>query len=214
MSGEAREKDIARVFYRTLRVTLCIWVLMQLGLLTSCNQDAPLPIHFPTPTIISIRHRDAFPLIMTADDLGGGYRTVEMHRLEQGKGWGDDTTRLSGYRATFESGRGVFTHISSQVECYLSVVDAQIAYRAYRETLTAQIKGNATYQSVKDTEESLLGDWNRRLAVTLQREMIIHCIFLRENVFVELALTGPESPELLDQAVRQARLLDERIYSQ
>ena len=214
MSGGAVAKNIVRVFYGTLgRVTLCIWALTQLGLLTACSQKTPTPVRISTPTTMSIRHRDAFPLIMTADDLGGGYRTVEMHRMEPGKGWGDDTTRLSGYQAVFESGRGVFTRISSQVECYLSVVDAQIAYRAYHETLAARIRGNATYESIKDAEESLLGDWNRRLAVTFQGQMIIHYIFLRENVFVELALTGPESPEFRDRAARQARLLDERIYS-
>jgi hypothetical protein len=152
--------------------------------------------------------------MLDAKDLGSGYEAVEAHRLEPGRGWGDDTTRLSGYRMAFAGDRGVFSRITCQVECYLSVKDAQDAYRAYRERLAADLKGNASYESVSDSEERLLGDWNRMYTIRGQDLLTVHYVFLRENVFVELALSGRDVPEFPDQAARQARLLDERIFQQ
>jgi hypothetical protein len=101
----------------------------------------------------------------------------------------------------------------SQVECYLSVEDAQNAYRAYREELTAELKGKPSYGPMIETEEEQLGDWNHKFAVSVESSAIVHYIFLRENVLVEFAFTGPESPTFPDQAARQARVLDKQIYN-
>jgi hypothetical protein len=165
----------------------------------------------PTPTL-QIRHRDALPLMLDSADLGAGYKAVEVHRLERGKGWGDDTTRLSGYRMVFEGGVGVFSRIVCQVECYLSVEDAQSAYRAYREDLAGDLRASAAYESVSDSEERLLGDWNRLYTARSRDSVTLDYIFLRENVLVDLSLAGPDAPDFPVQADRQARLLDERIF--
>ena len=187
-----------------------VGVLACAGSLVACSKTTPTPVRFPTPTV-TIRHRDALPLMITSEDLGGGYEAIEAQRLERGNGWGDDTTRLSGYRTVFR-GKGVFSGVVCQVECYLSVKDAQDAYRAYREQLAGELEGNAAYESVRDSEVRLLGDWSRKYTAQAQDVVVMHHIFLRENVFVNLTLSGSDAPEFSDQADRLARSLDERIF--
>jgi hypothetical protein len=148
----------------------------------------------------------------SADDLGQGYQAAAKYGLERGMGWGEDTTRLSGYRNVFAGSQSVFSRIECQIECYLSVTDTQAAFRALREQLDADLKGNAANDSVTDGEERMLGDWNRVFTVRSGDDLALHYIFLRENVLVELAMTGPDAPDLPDQAARLARLLDERIF--
>jgi hypothetical protein len=95
------------------------------------------------------------------------------------------------------------------------VSDAQTAYRAYRQQLESDLEADAGYDSVTDTEERLLGDWNRKFTLTGPSGATqIRYLVLRENVLVELAFFGPESPEFADQAARKARLVDERIFQQ
>ena len=179
--------------------------------LSSCGPEATRVAHVPTPTL-AIRHRDANTLMPLANDLGQGYQAVEKHRLEHGRGWGEDTTRLSGYRNVFAGSQSVFSRIECQIECYLSVTDTQAAFRALREQLNGELRGNAANESVTDGEERLLGDWNRVFTVRSGDDLTLHYVFLRENVLVEVALTGPDAPDLPDQAARLARLLDERIF--
>lgn len=194
-----------------LRALLCVTAVLVGVSLVACGRPAPTRVRVPTPTVV-IRHRDALSLMPVSEDLGPSYRAVEERRLERGKGWGDDTTRLSGYRTVFEGPGEAFSRIVSQVECYLSVEDAQAAYRAYRESLSSDLRGNASNESVTEGEERLLGDWNRMFSVRSPNGLTVHYVFIRENVFVELALTGQDVPDLPDQAARQARLLDERVY--
>lgn len=179
--------------------------------LSSCGPEVTRVAHVPTPTL-AIRHRDANMLMPSADELGQGYQTVAKRRLERGKGWGEDTTRLSGYRNVFAGSQSVFSHIECQIECYLSVTDTQAAFRALREQLNGELRGSAANESVTDGEERLLGDWNRVFTVRSGDDVTLHYVFLRENVLVEMALTGPDAPDLPDQAARLARLLDERIF--
>jgi hypothetical protein len=183
-------------------------------MVTACGQPAPTAIRLPTPTI-EVRHIDALPFMTSTTQalVGDGYQVVEEHRLERGLGWGEDTTRLSGYRSTFAGSDGAFSEVLCQVECYLSVEDAQRAYRAYRETLTAELQGKPSYGPMIEGEEEQLGDWNHRYAVSVESSAIVHYIFLRENVLVEFAFTGPDTPAFPDQAARQARVLDKQIYS-
>jgi len=159
-----------------------------------------------------IRHRDANTLMPSVGDLGQGYQATEKHRLERGKGWGEDTTRLSGYRNVFVGSQSVFSRVECQIECYLSVTDTQAAFRVLREQLGADLRGNAANDSVTDGEERMLGDWNRVFTVRSGDDLTLHYVFLRENVLVVLALTGPDAPDFPDQAARVARLLDERIF--
>ena len=189
----------------------CVLLLALSAALTACGRATPVAAVAPTPTV-QIRHRDALRLMWDSGDLGAGYSLAEEYRLEAGKGWGEDTTRLSGYRKAFEGGTGVFSRIVCQIECYISIRDAQGAYRSYREKLTTDLKANAAYGSVSDSEEGLLGDWNRMYVARARDTMTVHLVFLRENVFVELVFTGPNVPEVPDRAARQARLLDERIF--
>jgi hypothetical protein len=191
-------------------LTWCVGVLACVGSLAACSKTTPTPVRVPTPTV-TIRHRDALPLVLTSGDLGGAYEVMETQRLEPGIGWGDDTTRLSGYRTVFR-GKGVFSSVACQVECYLSVKDAQDAYRAYREQLAGDLEASASYESVRDSEVRLLGDWSRRYTAQTQDVVVVHQIFLRENVFVDLTLFGSDAPEFSDQADRLARSLDERIF--
>jgi len=151
--------------------------------------------------------------LLRADDLGPGYHLVETGRLERGRGWGEDTTRLSGYRTVFEGGGDVFSRLVCQVECYLSVADGQEAYLAYLAALPAQLDGDPVYGSVADHEERALGDWNRVFVARAEGVEIVHVLFLRENVFVDLAFTGTGAPQTIDLAARQARLVDERIFA-
>jgi hypothetical protein len=196
------------------RVRVCALLTVCLGIVVACGRPRPTPIRLPTPTI-EVRHIDALPLMAsTAQALAGdGYQALEEHRLERGLGWGEDTTRLSGYRTVFGGGGGAFSQVVCQIECYLSVEESQQAYRAYRETLTSRLQGNPSYGPMIESEEEQLGDWNHKYAVSAEGSAIVHYIFLRENVLVEFAFTGPESPTFPDQAARQARVLDKQIYS-
>ena len=194
---------------RAWRIAL-LFVCAVIGL-SSCGPEATRVARIPTPTL-AIRHRDADTLMPSAGDLGQGYRAAEKHRLERGKGWGEDTTRLSGYRDVFAGSQSVFSRIECQIECYLSVTDTQAAFRALREQLDADLRGRVANDSVTDGEERLLGDWNRVFTVRSGDDLTLHYIYLRENVLVVLVMTGLGAPDLPDQAARLARLLDERIY--
>lgn len=190
-----------------------VGLLLLLGLiggLSACGRESPPPTRWPTPTP-PIRHRDAYPLMLTLDDLGAGYEVAEKHRLERGRGWGDDTTRLSGYRTIYQGRQAAFTRVLCQVECYLSVQDAQSAYRTYRERLTVELRADVRYASVSEREASALGDWGWAFEMRAGSMDAVHYLFLRENVLVEIALTGVHSPGFLDQAVRQAQVVDQQI---
>jgi len=204
-----RSSQIRLHLGRVWRIAL-VFVCAATGL-SACGPEATRVAYIPTPTL-AIRHRDANALMPSADDLGRGYQTAEKHRLERGKGWGEDTTRLSGYRNVFAGSQSVFSRIECQIECYLSVTDTQAAFRALREQLNADLKGNVANDSVTDGEERMLGDWNRVFTVRSGDDLALHYIFLRENVLVDLAMTGTDAPDLPDQAARLARLLDERIF--
>jgi hypothetical protein len=152
-------------------------------------------------------------LLLQSQDVGSAYQAIETRRLQRGRGWGDDTTRLSGYSVTFAGSEGVFSRVECQVECYLTVGDAQTAYRAYRQELKASLEASDRYDSVRDSEERLLGDWNRKFTMAGPRGSTeIRYLVLRENVLAVMTFVGPESPEFADQAARKARLLDERIF--
>jgi hypothetical protein len=206
--------DVLRKTTRAAVACTLLFAFAVAGTVAGCRRATATPVRLPTPTI-EVRHTDALPLMTsTTQTLAeDGYQPVQEHRLERGLGWGEDTTRLSGYRTVFEGGGGAFSQVLCQIECYLSVEDAQNAYRAYRETLTTKLKGNPSYGPMIESEEEQLGDWNHKYAVAVETAAIIHYIFLRENVLVEFALTGPESPTFPDQAARQARVLDTLIYS-
>ncbi len=192
------------------RGTVCMLVLGALAALCACAARQSPPVLFPTPTP-PIRYRDALPLMLTLQDLGSGYEVVEMYRLERGKGWDKETTRLSGYRALYRGQGGGFTSVLCQVECYLSFRDAQVAYRAYKGQLAAELKNSQGYDSVSDEEVSVLGEWGWRFNLRAQDKETYHYIFVRENVLVEMAMTGERSPDLADRTIRLAQIVDRRI---
>ncbi len=188
------------------------FLLIALTSLAACQQATPRPIGPATPTP-PIRHRDALPLLLTAEDLGSSYKVVDQQRLDKGKGWGDDSTRLSGYRHEYQ-GSGTFNPVVVQVECYLSVKDAQGAYRAYKAQLLEQLRAGGKYTSINEAETRGLGEWGAALTMQDTADaniQTIHYLFLRENVLVELALTAPKSAALGDQALKQAQVVDQRI---
>jgi hypothetical protein len=165
----------------------------------------------PTPTP-PIRHRDAYPLLLTLEDLAG-YRVVERHRLERGPGWVPEVTRLSGYRILYAGDQGAFHEVLCQVECYLSVADARTAYRVYKEQLGAEIKSNAQDAAVNESEVQGLGEWGWVFAIRSDGLETAHYVFLRENVLAEAIFTGAHTPEFSDRAVRYAQLIDQRILA-
>ncbi|MBN1933314.1 MAG: hypothetical protein JW934_01550, partial [Anaerolineae bacterium] len=129
------------------------WFVLMLAALVltgACQKATPTPIRPPTPTP-PIRHRDALPLLLSAEDLGVSYVQVEQARLEKGKGWDPAATRLSGYRHEY-AGNGAFTRVVLQIECYLSVKDAQGAYRAYKAQIIDQLRTGGQYASVNEAE--------------------------------------------------------------
>ena len=189
-------------------------LVLALLLVSACGQPQPTPVRLPTPTI-EVRHVDAMPLMAFMSQVlaGESYRPVEEHRLERGLGWGEDTTRLSGFRTVFEGGSGAFSRVEYQVECYLTVDDAQDAYREYRQTMTTRLQSNTSVGPVIESTEEGLGDWNHKFAFSSGGSDAVHYIFLRENVLVELAFSGPSDPSFPDKAASQARVLDKQIYS-
>jgi hypothetical protein len=113
----------------------------------------------------------------------------------------------------FDGGSGIFARVEYQIECYLTVDDAQDAYRAHRQTIAPKVQGNASSGPVIEGVEEGLGDWSHKFAFSTEDGSVVHYIFLRENVLVELVFAGPTDPTFPDRAASQARVLDERIYS-
>lgn len=186
---------------------LCVLVSLLLG----CEGAAGGPRETPT-ALPEIRYRDALPLMLKAQDLGTGYEMSETHRLPEGKGWGEDTTRLSGYRFVFRGNGGTFTEVTCQVECYLTIEEAQEAYRAFRQEIAAELRDSTAWEDVHDAEERLLGEWNHMYAAQSKDAMLVRYVFLRNNAFAYLSFTGPQAPTLADEAAQQARSLDDRIF--
>lgn len=179
--------------------------------LGACGEATPTRVPLAMPTV-SVRHRDASALMPSLANLGDLYEIKEMYRMDSGRGWDDRATRLSGYRAIYQGSQAEISQIECQVECYLSVRDAQSAYRAYKEQLSLQL--DAEYDSVGESEEDALGDWNWVFKVQANDQQVVHYLFLRENVLVEMTFAGQRSPTLPGQAVRYARSVDQRIYEQ
>jgi hypothetical protein len=182
-----------------------VWLLM------GCAGATGGPRETPT-ALPEIRYRDALPFMLEAQDLGADYELAETQRLPQGKGWGEDTTRLSGYRFTFRGGGGTFSEVTCQVECYLTLKEAQEAYRAFRQGIAAEIRDNSTFEAVHDAEERLLGEWNHVYTAQSRDAMRVDYVFLRNNAFVFLSFAGPPAPGFADEAAQQARSLDEQIF--
>ena len=197
---------------------LICWTVLLVGItiaLGACaSQEGPPPTRLPTPTP-PIRHRDAYPLLLTIDDLGGSHTLIEMHRLERGKGWSKEITRLSGYRHVYEGG-GRFSHVVSQVECYLSTKEAQTAYRLYKERLVSDLQGDERYAAVNESQADGLGEWGALFNMRGKNDANLEAaafLFVRENVLVEVTLTGRHASDFVDQAVRQAKIVDQRILA-
>ena len=180
--------------------------------LASCQQAVVTPVRRLAPTV-EIRHRDAYPLMLTLDDLGAGYSESEMTRLTRGKGWTDEATRLSGYRAVYRGTRTVFSDVECQVECYLSVRDGQSAYRALKEQLSTQVHSQGAYTSVNESEISLLGEWAWLFHLRAQEQETFLYLFVRENVLVKASASGVHSAELADQAIRLVQVVDQRAMA-
>jgi hypothetical protein len=197
---------------RIARTVAALVLVVCLEALTSCHQASVTPARRLDPTV-EIRHRDAYPLMLTLDDLGVGYSAAETTRLARGKGWTDETTRLSGYRAAYRGTRTVFADVECQVECYLSVRDGQSAYRALKEQLSTQVHSQGTYTSVNESETSLLGEWGWLFHLRTQDQETFLYLFVRENVLVEALVSGAHSAELADQAIRLAQVIDQRVMA-
>jgi hypothetical protein len=188
-----------------------VLLVVSVELLAGCGGAKEVSVETPT-ALPEIRYRDALPLMLEADDLGSGYQLAEIQRLPRGEGWGNDTTRLSGYRSDFEGEGTSFARVTCQIECYLTLNEAQEAYRAFRQEIAADIHGKAAYESVHDREERLLGEWNHVYTAESKEATLVQYVFLRNNAFVFLSFEGPRSPTFADEAAQQARALDERIF--
>ena len=151
--------------------------------------------------------------MLVADDLGAGYEQDSIYRLEGGRGWTEEATRLSGYRAAYLGRDVAFTEVTCQVECYLSVQNAQAAYRAYIRRIGEQIKSSDQYDVINEREEQSLGEWGWAFEMRSQDTDTVHYIYVRENVLVESVLVGTHSPDFVQQAVRMAQVVDRRISS-
>lgn len=183
------------------------WLLV----LSACSPQPPA-IRPPTPTP-PIRHRDALPLLLSLDDLGVEYTLVEQHRLNKGAGWTPDITRLSGYRHVYQGNQARYARVVSQVECYLSAQEAQIAYRTYKGQLTEQIKNDSQYGPLNEGE-ARLGEWSTMLTISNKDNpdlITIHYVFVRENVVIEVGLTGWKGPDFNEQALKTAQIVDKRV---
>jgi len=194
------------------RVIAGLVLVVCLGALASCRQASVTPARRLAPTV-EIRHRDAYPLMLTLDDLGAGYSASEMTRLTRGKGWTDEATRLSGYRAMYRGTRTVFSDVQCQVECYLSVRDGQSAYRALKGQLSTEVRSQGAYVSVNESEVSLLGEWGWLFHMRTQDQETFLYLFVRENVLVKASVSGAHSAELADQAIRLAQVVDQRVMA-
>jgi hypothetical protein len=194
------------------RAILLVGIAIALG--ACAGQQGPPATRLPTPTP-PIRHRDAYPLLLTANDLGGSYALVEMHRLERGIGWSPEITRLSGYRHVYEGG-GRFPHVVSQVECYLSAKEAQTAYRLYKEQLVSDLQSDERYAAVNESQADGLGEWGAMFSMRGKNDANLETaafLFVRENVLVEVTLSGRHASDFFDQAIRQAKIVDQRILA-
>jgi len=179
--------------------------------LTACQEEViPTPTR-PPPTAV-IRHRDAAPFMLTLDDLGQGYQIVEQHRLEKGKGWNEEATRLSGYRHVYQGTETPFTTVICQVECYLSVNETFSAYRAYKEELVSRLQEQ--YASINESETHKVGDWAAVLSARNpdnENERAFYYLFTRENILVEVTLIGPNMANFDGLSLQQAQVVDQRI---
>lgn len=191
--------------------SVAVLLTVLVGSLTGCGRATEARTETPT-ALPEIRYRDALPLMLNTKELGVGYQLAETHRLPRGKGWGEDTTRLSGYRSVFRGLGKPFDTVTCQVECYLTLKEAQDAYRAFRQGIAAELKSDSAFETVHDTEERLLGEWNHAYTAQSKDTMLIEYVFLRNNAFVFLSFAGPITPEFGDKAAEQARSLDERIF--
>ena len=99
-------KARGRFAKRIARALLIIGIAIALG--ACAGRKGQPTAHVPAPTP-AIRHRDAYPLLLTLDDLDSSYTLNEMHRLERGIGWAKEITRLSGYRHVYEGRAGSHT---------------------------------------------------------------------------------------------------------
>jgi len=190
---------------RVILLYVLIWLSVGCGGATGEHSEAPTALP-------EIRYRDALPLMLEAQDLGADYYEIaETHRLAKGKGWGEDTTRLSGYRFVFRGEDGLFSEVTCQVECYLTLNEAQDAYRAFRQEIAAELRDSTAYDAVHDAEERLLGEWNHMYTAQSRDAMLVEYVFLRNNAFVFLSFVGSQAPGFADEAAQQARSLDERI---
>jgi hypothetical protein len=196
---------MTKIVPRVVLLFMLIWGSVGCAAATASPREVPTALP-------EIRHRDALPLMLQVQDLGSGYEIAETHRLAQGKGWGDDTTRLSGYQTIFRGEGDVFSEVTCQVECYLTVKDAQDAYRVYRQEIAAELRDEASFDSVTDAEERALGEWNHVYVAQSREAILIEYVFLRNNAFVFLSFAGPQAPGFTDKAAEQARLLDSRIF--
>lgn len=194
------------------RAVVGLVLVVCLDALASCQQASVTPVRRLAPTV-EIRHRDAYALMLTRDDLGTGYGVSEMVRLKRGKGWADEATRLSGYRAVYRGTRTVFSDVECQVECYLSIRDGQSAYRALKEQVAAQVRSQGGYTAVNESETSLLGEWGWLFHMRAQDQETFLYLFVRENVLVKVSVSGAHSAELADLAVRLAQVVDQRAMA-
>jgi hypothetical protein len=183
---------------------------VMLGVLACRARPTAIPARLPTLTP-GIRHRDANALMLSARDLGPAYEAQEISRLERGRGWGGEATRLSGYRTVYTADRGTFSEVISQVECYLSGSDAQVAYQAYKDQLTVQLTREAEGSSVDKGEARGLGEWGWMFRLRGEGVETVHYLFVRENVVAEIVVSGLPSPGFQDEAARQAQIVDRRI---
>ena len=187
-----------------------VGLIVCLEIVTACRKEPATPARRPAPTA-EIRHRDAYPLMLTLSDLGAGYQASGVTRLERGKGWAEEATRLSGYRAAYQGTGTTFSSIECQVECYLSIRDGQSAYRALKAQLATQIQNEGKYTTVNESETSVLGEWGWLFHMrNLDQDTFLY-VFVRENVLVQASLTGVHTAELADQAVRLAQVVDQRV---
>lgn len=178
-----------------------------------CARATPEATRRPATETASIQHRDALSLLPSADDLAPGYEQESAYRLAQGKGWVEEATRLSGYRAVFAGPGDPFTQVMVQVECYLSAQDAQAAYRAYKGQLGDQIRNSAQYDAINEREEQALGEWGWAFEMRSQDSDTVHYVYLRQNVLVEVALVGPHSLEFVQESLRMAQIVDRRVLA-
>jgi hypothetical protein len=113
-------------------------------------------------------------------------------------------------------GGGRFSRVVSQIECYLSAKEAQTAYRLYKERLVSNLQGDERYAAVNESQADGLGEWGTMFSMRgkndTNRETAAF-LFVRENILAEVTLTGRHASDFVDQAIRQAKVVDQRILA-